>query len=114
PGLYVGQTWRMRMLDFVAMLRDQTATMTPQLVQVTGREDIPHNGRTVSCFRIETDGATAWADASGRVLLQRVEMPLLGRLAGRDEPFDSKARNSVRQRTHDPGAGRPLEPAGGR
>ncbi len=103
PNLRVGQTWRIRMLDFVALLRDQTATITPQLVQVTGEEEISHNGKRVRCFRIETDGALAWADSSGRVLLQRVELPLLGRLEIRAEPFDAKARNAIRQRAHDAG-----------
>jgi hypothetical protein len=100
PNLRVGQTWRIRMVDFVALLRDQTAAIAPQLVQVTRRETIEHGSRRVECFRIETDGATAWADRSGRVLLQHVELPLLGRLEIRDEPFDVTARNAIRRRTH--------------
>lgn len=99
PNLHVGQTWRVRMLDFVALLRDQTASIAPQLVQVTQRETIEHGGEWIECFRIETNGATAWADTSGRVLLQHVEIPLLGRLEIRDEPFDAGTRNAVRRRT---------------
>jgi len=97
PNLHVGQTWRIRMLDVVDLLRDQTAGITPQLVRVTAREDIQHQGRTVNCFRIESDNAVAWADPAGRVLLQRVELPLLGTLEIRDEPFDASARTAARR-----------------
>lgn len=97
PNLHVGQTWRIRMLDVVELLRDQTAAITPQLVRVTARESIEHQGRRVSCFRIESDNAVAWADDAGRVLLQRVELPLLGTLEIRDEPFDSAARAAARR-----------------
>ncbi len=98
PNLRVGQSWRIRMLDPVALLRDQTAATVPQLVRVTGRETIDHGGLAVACFRIETDGATAWADDTGRVLRQRVELPLLGRFELRDEPFDQAARAKARRR----------------
>ncbi len=97
PNLHVGQTWRIRMLDVVELLRDQTATITPQLVRVTAREDIQLHGKSVNCFRIESDNAVAWADPAGRVLLQRVELPLLGPLEIRDEPFSIAARTAARR-----------------
>lgn len=97
PNLHVGQTWRIRMLDVVELLRDQTAAITPQLVRVTAREAIQHRGRTVNCFRIESENTVAWADDAGRVLLQSVELPMLGRLEIRDEPFDSAARAAARR-----------------
>lgn len=95
--LRVGQTWQIRMLDVTSLLRDQRAEIRPQIVRVTARETIDHGGLAVSCFRIETDGATAWAADDGRVIRQRVSLPLLGELELRDEPYDAKARAQARR-----------------
>lgn len=96
-NLKVGQTWQIRMLDFVSLLREREATFVPQLVQVTGRETIKAGGKSVECFRIETNDAVAWADDHGRVLLQRVQLPLLGTIELRDEPFDAAGRQAARR-----------------
>ncbi|MCK6457431.1 MAG: hypothetical protein L6Q92_13000 [Phycisphaerae bacterium] len=98
PALRVGQTWRLHVLDCLALLRNRTATFTTRLARVVGRETIRHRGRPVECFRIETTDAIGWADAGGHVLRQRINLPLLGTWELRDEPFDRAARQRARQR----------------
>lgn len=100
PRLHVGQTWRVRMLDVTALLRNQRPEFRPQLVRVVGVETIEHRGHRVECFRIETDGTVAFADRGGEVLVQRVSLPLMGELELRNEPFDADAR--ARARRHMP------------
>ncbi|MBN2563883.1 MAG: hypothetical protein JXQ75_23455 [Phycisphaerae bacterium] len=90
--LHVGQRWRIRLLDPFSLLCGQSPKLKMQLVTVTRREAIDHQGGEVACYRIETDGTVAWADDSGRVLRQEVQIPLLGRLVLMDEPFDRDAR----------------------
>jgi len=94
-GLHVGQRWRIRLLDPFSLLREQKPVFKMQLVTVTEREAILHNGDRVDCFRIETEGTVAWADDTGRVLRQEVQIPLLGRWILTDEPFDWEARKKA-------------------
>jgi len=90
-GLHVGQSWRLRLIDPLALLKSQSLEFTTQLVRVTRRETIQHAGRAVDCLRIETDGAVAWADDDGRVLRQEVRIPFLGKWVISSEPFDEPA-----------------------
>ncbi len=94
-NLYVGQTWRIRLLDVLSVAKGDGAEFNTRLVMVTGTETIEHRGQQVGCFRIETDGAVAWADDSGRVLRQEVSLPLLGRFVLTEEPVDHEARAKV-------------------
>jgi hypothetical protein len=96
-------------LDVMSLLREQSVRFDPQLVRVAAHENIEHDGAMVDAFRIETKHATAWADAAGRVLLQRVELPLLGVWEMRDEPFDANARQRFRRQISERGfsAGNP-------
>lgn len=91
PGLYVGQTWRLRLFDPLEHMMPRWGGMDLSgqsvLVHVTGKETIEHGGRSVETFRVETRGAVAWADGDGRVLRQVVEVPLLGKLRLEDEEF---------------------------
>lgn len=96
-GLHVGQTWRLRLIDPIALLTRGALAFDTQLVRVTGRETISHQGRRVPCYRIETQGATAWANDAGRVLRQEVRIPLLGEWTLVDEPFDRRARKRARE-----------------
>ncbi len=93
--LHVGQTWRIRLLDPLSLLRGSGPDFKMQLVTVTRRETIDHHGDTPDCFRIETDGTVAWADDTGRVLRQEVRIPLLGTWTLTDEPFDGDARKEA-------------------
>lgn len=90
-NLHVGQSWRIRLLDPFRLLTEQRLEFTTQVATVTKREAIEHDGRQVDCFRIESEGATAWADESGRVLRQEVSIPILGKFVLTDEPFDQEA-----------------------
>jgi hypothetical protein len=87
-GLRVGQSWRLRLIDPLALLKSRSLEFTTQLVRVTRRETIQHAGRAVECHRIETDGTAAWADDEGRVLRQEVQIPFLGKWVITTEPFD--------------------------
>lgn len=93
--LRVGQNWRIRLLDPFALLQGRSPDPKMQLVSVTGREPITHRASQVNCFRIETEGSVAWADATGRVLRQEVQIPLLGKWVLTDEPFDQAARHAA-------------------
>jgi hypothetical protein len=92
-GLHVGQSWRLRLIDPLELLRSQSLDFTTQLVRVTRRETIQHAGRAVECLRIETDGTVAWADDDGRVLRQEVRIPFLGKWVISAEPFDEASYN---------------------
>jgi len=89
-GLHVGQRWRLRLLDPLAVLKGGDIEFKNQLVTVTGRETIESRGEPVECFRIETEGTIAWADDSGRVVRQEVLIPLLGKWVLTDEVFDQE------------------------
>lgn len=99
PGLYVGRTWRLKLFNPLANVLPgwKAADVSDDrvLVRVTARESIEHDGRQVDCFRVETDRATAWVNASGRVLKQVVDIPLLGRLTLLDQPFDQQAHSDA-------------------
>lgn len=91
-GLRVGQSWRIRIVDPLKLVTSQTVDFVPQMARVTAREPIRHGGAEVPCFRIETEGATAWADDDGTILRQEVLIPILGKWTMVDEPFDAQAR----------------------
>ncbi len=93
--LQVGQSWRIRLLDPLALLMEQRPDFKMMLATVTDRETIDHQGRPVECFRIEAAGSVAWAGDTGRVLRQEVQLPLLGRWVLTDEPFDRDARRAA-------------------
>lgn len=96
-GLHVGQSWRLRLIDPLALLQGSGAQFTTKLVKVTAREPIDHLGSKIESFRIETDGTVAWADDAGRVLRQEVHVPLLGRWVITDEPYDDRAKQNARR-----------------
>jgi len=91
-GLHVGQSWRIRIVDPLKLFTSQTVDFVPQMARVTARESIHHGDAEVPCFRIETEGATAWADDNGTILRQDVVIPFLEKWTMVDEPFDAQAR----------------------
>jgi len=95
PNLEVGQRWQIQALDPAPLLAGQAASFRPLLATVAAKDTIEHGGRQVECFRIEADRATAWADADGRVLVQIVDLPLIGKVTLRDEPFDDALSGSI-------------------
>ncbi len=101
PGLYVGRTWRLSVLDPLAHilpgLKDQGMLAEPMIVRVTRQETIQHRGTAVETFVVETRRTKAWVAPDGRVLRQEVELPILGRLTLRDEAFDEAAYKVAKQ-----------------
>jgi len=95
PALYVGQTWRLELLNpltrLLPGLKDSPVATSSVLVRVTGTQSLEHNGRVVETFRVEAEKAVAWVTSAGRVVRQEVDLPLLGRLTLIDEPFDEPA-----------------------
>lgn len=96
-GLHVGQSWRMRVIDPLALLQSQEARFDVRLVRVTKKEKIKHRGEQAECYRVETDQTVAWADEEGRVLRQEVSMPFLGKWIMLDEPYDGRARQDAKR-----------------
>ncbi len=91
-GLYVGKTWRVRLINPLPALRGGRAEFEAHLVRVTARETIEHHGQQIECFRVEARNVRAWADDGGHVLVQEVDLPIFGTLTIRQEPYDAIAR----------------------
>jgi len=99
PDLYIGRTWRLKLLDPVAQiapgLKESGFELEPIVISVTRTESIRHRGNTVEAFVVEGGGAIAWAARDGRVLRQEVTVPLLGKLVLLDEEYDAVAREEA-------------------
>lgn len=98
PELRVGDSWTIEVVDLLGALRRGKADIRPMLVKVTGREKIEVGGRLVDCFVLETTRVRAWADENGLVLMQEMDLPLLGRMMLRSEPFAEETRRAARIR----------------
>jgi hypothetical protein len=103
PGLYVGRTWKVKLLDPIAQLvpgiENSGFSMEPVMITVTGREPIVHESERYEAFTVEGGGAKAWVTSDGRVLRQEVTLPLLGRLVLLDEPYDDDSRGAMMRRS---------------
>lgn len=99
PNLYVGRSWKLKLLDPIAHILPNAEaaglTLEPVLIQVTDRQTIMHGGEKMETYVVEGGGATAWVADDGRVLRQEVHLPLLGRLVLLDEPFDGDALDTA-------------------
>ncbi len=98
PTLEVGQSWRMQLLDPLSAAMGGGANFTSVVARVTGMETIEHpegSGEWVECFVVETSPqrSKAWVDRAGEVLVQQVDMPGLGPITVREEPFNETRRN---------------------
>ena len=91
PNLEVGQSWRMQVINPVAVVSGIGAKTLPTVVRVTGRESIAHAGGREACFVVRADRVTAWVSDDGLVLRQRIESPWGGTFDVIDEPFDQSA-----------------------
>jgi len=108
-NLRVGQSWRVRLLDPLAIIKSESLEFRTQIAKVTGRRAIRNGGRTIECFRIQTPSAVAYADDSGLVVRQEVQLPLGGRWILTDEPYDPAARRAAfRGETHQLGRRRSI------
>ncbi len=92
PGLEVGQSWRLQLMNpfskIIPGLRADNIGFDSIVVRVSRRETIEHAGRDVEALRVEAHNITAWVAPDGRVLRQTVDLPFVGRLTIKDEPFD--------------------------
>jgi len=111
PNLAVGQRWCVRLLDPLALLNRESLQFKMYLAEVTARQTIEHLGEQVPCFRVEMPGTVAWADETGRVLRQEVELPLLGTWVLEDEPFDKAVYEAVAAECREMKRGRKLATA---
>jgi hypothetical protein len=113
PRLRVGQTWRLYMVDPLSLMLGGKVAPKPVLVKVTGREFITHLGQRVDAFVVEWPGSRSWVDPQGRVLRTELDIPLIGRIVIRSEPFDLEALNRAREQVpleHNPHAPRGATP----
>jgi hypothetical protein len=95
--LKVGQSWQLNIIDPISLLSGVTPDFRRVLVRVTRRETIQLDGRSASCFRVESDMAVAWVNDEGRVLKQTIQMPLIGTITLLDEPYDARKRHRVKR-----------------
>ncbi len=101
PNLRVGQSWRMQILDPMSAVIQQQTQFNSVVATVTGTETIDGaDGTPVECFVVKTrpQRTVAWVDREGRVLAQQVDVPGLGRITIRQEPFDEDAHEAAVQR----------------
>jgi hypothetical protein len=95
PDLHVGQTWRMSVIDPLSMGRG--SRFTSIVARVTEKATLTTDRGPVECFVVEAPGARAWVAHDGAVVQQEVELPLLGKITLRDEPYDAAAREAARR-----------------
>ena len=100
PGLYEGMSWQMPVFDPLSQLMPGSGRrpgMETVLVSVTGVEERSHplTGATVSTFVVEAPQMRAWVAADGEVLIQEVDVPLVGRLRLVVEAFDEALFDEV-------------------
>lgn len=103
PTLSVGQSWRMQLLDPLSAVLGGKAQFKPIVARVTGMETIEHPARScemVECFVVQTHPgeAQAWVDPDGRVLVQEVEMPGLGKVRVSREPCKRAGLEAAKKR----------------
>ena len=113
PELEVGQSWRMQVLDPLAAVLQRGTQFTPVIATVTGKEVLEMDDGKVECFVVELSQqrAKAWVHATGRVVQQEVEVPGMGTVLVKEERFDGKLRQEVRERVPRGSRMRPLREA---
>lgn len=98
PGLEVGQSWRLHIVNPLAAISGVGSKLIPMIVKVTSRESLPTEDGPVDCFVVDSDhGARAWVDDKGNVLRQEVDVPIGGHLTIVAEPFDELHLEGVLQ-----------------
>ena len=98
PELRVGQTWRLYVVDPLGLMLGGKVAPKPVIARVTGRERITHRGEPVDAFVVEWPASRSWVDRNGGVLRTEVDLPLVGRVIIRSEPFDLQGLNEARER----------------
>jgi len=99
PTLKVGQSWRMQLLDPISAVLSTKTQFRSIVARVDQVETIEHDGRQVKCFVVVTSPqqVTAWVSPRGRVLVQEVMLPGIGRIQVRQEPYEQDRRLKEQQ-----------------
>jgi len=99
PTLEVGQSWRMQLLDPISAALGTKTRFRSIVARVDRTETIEHAGTKIRCFVVVTspEQVTAWVDPQGRVLVQEVELPGVGRIQVRQEPYEQTQRIKARR-----------------
>ena len=94
PTLEVGQSWRMQLLDPISAALGTRTQFRSIVARVDRTETIEHEGQQIRCFVVVTSPqqVTAWVGPQGRVLVQEVELPGVGRIQVRQEPYEQARR----------------------
>ncbi len=100
PNLYVGQSWRLDLLNPLAHMvpgaDEDGLEFDHVIVRVTRMEKIEHKGQLVETFVVESGPVTAWVDHTGQVLRQVVRnVPMLGTLILVDETYSAEQRHKA-------------------
>lgn len=100
PELRVGQSWRMQVLDPLTAAFSKSTQFQSIIATVTGEETIDHLGTQVKCKVVQTSPhhVKAWVGPDGRVLLQEVEMPGVGKIRVRQEKYEPNQREAAKNR----------------
>ncbi len=93
--LHVGQSWRMQVVNPIAVLTGVGPRFNTLLVHVTGQESITTSEGTFLCHVIEAESVKAWIDDTGYARRQEMLLPVGGRIRIESEPFDEEAYDSV-------------------
>jgi hypothetical protein len=87
-GLEVGRSWKIHVIDPFSLISSGGRTrLKPVVVRVAAKEEIRIGGRAHDCFVVESPGARAWIDETGRTRRQAVDVPVVGKLEIREEEF---------------------------
>jgi hypothetical protein len=98
PELTIGQSWRMQVLNPVAVVTGVGNQFMPMLARVVGSESIEVAGAVRDCFIVETSQARAWVDMlSGKVWSQELRLPF-GTFSVRLETYDDDMRKAAARR----------------
>ncbi len=98
PGLKVGQSWRMQVVNPLAVITGFGSRFVSMLARVTRAETITTSqGETVDCLVVEAPNVTAWVNKRGKVLVQKVELPVGGTITVRDEAYDDDALQTAKR-----------------
>lgn len=98
-NLQVGQSWKIHVLDPFSLIHDaRNRKLKDVLVSVTGRETVRIQGVSRDCFVVESDNVKAWVDESGRVLLQEVDIPAIGKIEISEQTFNREKLDAFRMR----------------
>jgi hypothetical protein len=97
-GLEEGQSWKIHVVDPISLVRGGRVKLNAVLVSVVGRETISFEGKPRDCFVVESSGARAWVEGSGRVLRQEVEVAGIGKIEIREQTFQIERMEAVKLR----------------